>query len=1472
MSNLDNAVAIVGIGCRLPQADDPRRLWRNLCDGVEAMRTLSDDELAAAGVPPSALRDPDYVTTASIVDDIDAFDAAFFGFTPREAEILDPQQRLLLECAYRALEDAGHARIERLGDVGVYVGVSSSSYLQSHLATRPDIIESMGVMAVSIANDKDFVASQIAYRLGLTGPAVNIATACSTSLVAIHAACTAVLNFECDVALAGGASIRARQAEGYRYMDGGVLSPDGRCRPFSAGANGTVGGSGAGLVVLKRLADAQADGDAIYAVIVGSAVNNDGADKVGFTAPSVTGQAKAIREALAVAGVTAAEIGYVEAHGTATSLGDPVEFAALSDAHGRDARQSRCAIGSIKSNVGHLDAAAGVAGFIKAALAVGRGEIPPSLHFDAPNPRIDFASSRFFVADRQQPWPIPGVRRAGVSSFGIGGTNAHVILQQQAVDAGSASVRSAQLFVLSAKDARALDDGRDALADAVGTLAANAMADASHTLVAGRPEYTHRAAFVAATGDEARAPAWVEGRSATAPKIAWLFPGQGAQHVDMGRDLYEQEPVFRDAVDSCADWLRRNAGWDPIAVLYPRDAAERELAVQAIGQTRYTQATLFIVQHAMARLWGSLGHTPDLMLGHSLGEYAAACIAGVMDPHDALRLIEARARLVADMQPGAMLSVALDAHAVRPMLVPGAELAVDNAPGLCAVGGSHGAIDAMADILAGLGVEATRLDVSHAFHTSMLDPIVPAFQALVASIPLRAPTLPFLSSTTGRRVTADEARDPAYWVRHLRQPVDFRAALATLREQAGTWRCLDLGPSGTAASLARRNGVAREHLRCSLPREGAAQGARHTWLTAVGQLWAEGVALDLSQLHAGETRRRVHLPGYAFLRTRHWVEPGAADAFDAPTAATLHGAAPLYRRHWIADSGARHADLAAMRRLVFDTADGRVAAALGAASSQASFVHAADAYARDAKGFRLRGHERADMQRLFAELDDAASIAQIVFAWPLACNRDIDEGTSLARLQNAIAALVAARKQTAPGVPVELVLLLRNAFQLGGADPVEPAQRAIAAMATVLAQEEGDWRCRVIDVGPSVDAAGLRRALAQGDGDARLLALRGNTRWTPAFERLPTPALHDSDWRGKIIAIVGGLGVIGSALAQRYARRGAVLVLLGRREEAGLDADATACLQRLRADGATVMYRSVDIVRPEALAHTLASIVASHGDIDLLLHAAAAMDADALVLTADNRGPDFDRHNHAKIAGTAALVAAAQTVPIRRVVLMSSLAATLGGLGMGAYAAANAWMDGLVEAPWRWPLHGEWYSIGWDGLSAEPAGDDVFCADDVVALVDTLVSQHAPGLYLASRHDLQQRWRQWGAPPSAVARATVQRDPARGDVVPPSNDIERIVAEAFEALIGVQPIGITDDFFALGGDSLLATQLCSRIRQRCQVDLAISAIFEHPVVAALAAHVIALQGSASIGDDEVLALMRSLDTLDEAALSELLAQ
>ncbi|HEX8853608.1 MAG TPA: type I polyketide synthase, partial [Pyrinomonadaceae bacterium] len=599
-------MAIIGMAGRFPGAKNLGEFWRNLRDGVESISFFTTEELRAEGVEPAELSDANYVPAKAVLEDVELFDASFFDYNPREAEMLDPQLRVMLECAVEAFEDAGYDPERVTGRVSVYAGVSAGSYLTFNLASRPDLVERVGPYQVDIGNHGEFVPTTISFKLNLKGPSINVQTACSTSLVAVHAACQSLLNGESDVALAGGGSITFPHKAGHLYQEEGIMSPDGHCRAFDEHARGTVSGEGAGLVVLKRLTDALADGDTIHAVIKGSAVNNDGSLKVGFTAPSIDGQADVIAEALAMAGVDAETIGYVETHGTGTPLGDPIEIAALTQAY-RASTQRRgfCAIGSLKSNIGHLDAGAGIAGLIKAALALKHKEIPPSLHYERPNPKIDFEKSPFFVNARLRPWEAGATpRRAGVSSFGIGGTNAHVILEEAPPPDEFDAARSSQLLVLSAKTSTALDAATKNLGEYLRTHPEANLSDVAYTLQVGRREFAHRRALVAR--DAADAAGALEAhdphRLVTSfqeprhrPNV-FMFPGQGAQYAGMSQGLYESEPLFREQVDRLAELLLPRLGLDLRAVLYPTPEGTEE-ATQLLKQTFITQPALFVVEY-----------------------------------------------------------------------------------------------------------------------------------------------------------------------------------------------------------------------------------------------------------------------------------------------------------------------------------------------------------------------------------------------------------------------------------------------------------------------------------------------------------------------------------------------------------------------------------------------------------------------------------------------------------------------------------------------------------------------------------------------------------------------------------------------------------------------------------------------------------------------------------------------------------
>ena len=886
-SQLADGIAVIGMAGKFPGAPNLAAYWENLRGGVESITHFSEHEIDA---PPSISQSPQYVRARGIMEGVDLFDAEFFGTNPREAEYTDPQHRLLLETAWEALEDAGCDSERFAGSIGVFAGCSLNSYLLHNLASNPEFLadflssQQMGAHPSLLGNDKDFLVTRISYKLNLRGPSVVVQSACSTSLVAVCQACQSLLNFQCDIALAGGVSVTFPQKRGYLHEEGGIVSSDGRCRPFDAAAQGTVFGDGVGLVVLKRADEALRDGDPIHAIIRGFAVNNDGSTKVSYMAPSVDGQAEAIAAAHALAGIDVSTIRYVEAHGTGTSLGDPIEVAALNNAFraGTSERQF-CTLGSVKGNVGHLEAAAGVAGLIKTILVLQHGEIPPTLHFSQPNPRIDFAASPFRVSSVLQPWPASDMpRRAGVSSFGVGGTNAHVVLEEgppAAPMAVPAAAPQAQLFVLSAKTAPALDEATNRLVQYFQLHPELPLADVAYTLQTGRRAFRHRRAWIGRTAAETvellaakKSPKVLSSDTGNRKgSVAFLFPGQGAQQVGMGRDLYETHPVFRAQVDLCCDLLAPQLGLDLRQVLYPADAGKKE-AQERLMQTSLTQPALFVVEYAWAQVWLSLGVHPQVMLGHSLGEYVAATLAGIFTLEDALHLLAVRGRLIQSMPPGTMLAVVLPEEDIAPLLTDGLSLAAVNGPRLCVVSGPDETVAAFRKRLSAQGTSSRELKTSHAFHSAMMDPILAEFEAEVRRVPRQKPRIPIVSSLHGRLATDDEWTDPAYWSAQLRHTVHYVHSVSYLLGETGL-ALLEVGPGQTLTTLARQNpaklpGQATIH---SSPRT-CQESETEELLSAAGQLWLAGVDLDWRALHGEATPRRISLPTYPFDRKRHWIE------------------------------------------------------------------------------------------------------------------------------------------------------------------------------------------------------------------------------------------------------------------------------------------------------------------------------------------------------------------------------------------------------------------------------------------------------------------------------------------------------------------------------------------------------------------------------------------------------------------------
>jgi acyl transferase domain-containing protein/glutamate-1-semialdehyde aminotransferase len=886
---INDSIAIVGMVGRFPGASNVDQLWRNLCEGIESTTFFTDAQLDPS-IDPDLLQDASYVKARGVIEGGETFDAAFFGITPREAEVMDPQARVFLELVYEALENAGYVADTFDGLIGLYAGCGQNTYFANHICGRSEIVNRLGEFQTMLANEKDFLTTRAAYKLDLKGPSVTISTACSTSLVAVSEAFESLNNYHCDLAIAGGISITTPQNSGYVSQEGGMLSGDGHCRSFDVNGQGTMFNNGAGLVVLRRLDDALAASDRIYAVIKGVGVNNDGADKVSFTAPSVDGQAQAISMAQAYADFHPETISYIEAHGTATPLGDPIEIEALTQAFRlRTNANQFCAIGSIKSNFGHTVAAAGVAGLIKTALSLYHQQIPASLNFTTPNPNLDLENSPFYVNTQLTPWPEGETpRRAGVSSFGVGGTNAHVVLEEAPLAQPTASYRPQQLLLLSAKTSTALDAASQNLARYLETHPDINLADVAYTLDRGRKAFSYRRCIVGSnpvdialalqTGD-ARRVLTRHHNEVQQPNVVFMFPGQGSQYVNMGGTFYRDEPVFRDVVDRCAEILTPVLGRDIRDVMYPADG-DQDTAEVSLKQTLYTQPALFVTEYALAQLWIAWGIIPQATIGHSIGEFVSACLAGVFSLADALRLVATRGRLMWDLPGGAMLSVRLAAAEVAPRLTADLAIAAINGPSLCVVSGPIGSIEHLERQLAAEEIACRQLQTSHAFHSPMMDPIVAPFAEIVAQVELSPPQMPFISTVSGTWITDEQATDPNYWASHLRQTVRFAAGIQTLWQQA--WVLLEVGPRQTAATLARQQAQdLNRQIAISSLSDRADDGAEWTaLLQAIGQLWLAGKSIlpaldndNSTQSAPQAVRHRIPLPTYPFERQRFWIDP-----------------------------------------------------------------------------------------------------------------------------------------------------------------------------------------------------------------------------------------------------------------------------------------------------------------------------------------------------------------------------------------------------------------------------------------------------------------------------------------------------------------------------------------------------------------------------------------------------------------------
>lgn len=1340
-------VAIIGLSGRFPGARNIEEFWENLRAGVDSISVFTDDELLSVGVSRELLSNPRFVRSRGIIEDIELFDASFFGYSPREAQIMDPQQRIFLECAWAALEDAGYAPRSCEGRVGVYAGIGINSYFLNYYS-NPATISSIGYYPMIIGNDKDFLATRVSYMFDLKGPSLVIQTACSTSLVAVHLACRALLSGECDMALAGGISVSVPMKSGYLYQDGGILSPAGTCRAFDARASGTVPGSGVGIVVLKRLDDAIDSHDHIRAVIKGSAINNDGVGKIGFTAPSIQGQAQVIRMAQLLAEVEPETITYIEAHGTGTSLGDPIEVKALTEAFraGTD-KIGFCRIGSVKTNIGHLDTAAGVTGLIKTTLAIERKEIPPSLHFEHPNPQIDFANSPFIVNNQLSSWKSAGApRRAGVSSFGLGGTNAHVILEEAPDEQPSQDSRQWQLLALSARTNTALDEAAANLAAHLRMNPALNVADVAYTLQVGRESLEHRKFAVCHDLPEAISaiesgnllygtPAFNDNH------IVFMFPGGGSQYVNMGQGLYNSEPVYRHHADHCYTLLKPELKGDLQSIVYPETGHEAEAALH-LKRPSIALPALFVSEYAMAKLWMAWGIKPQAMIGHSLGEYVAACLAGVLSLEEALSLVALRGRLFEKLPRGAMLSVSLSEREVRSLIDHRLSVAAVNSFDSCVISGPEEEIDNAAALLTSKNHEYRKLHIDVAAHSMMVEPIIGEFTRFIEGLHIKAPTIPYISNVTGTWITEVQTRNPNYWADHLRQTVRFADGLRELTRETRVM-LLEVGPGQTLATLVNdQNAVTGGAVAFTSMRHPMdTQQDLPFVLTTLGKLWLAGVKIDWRKVHSNESRRRVALPTYPFERQRFW--PALSESEGARP--KISKALPEKRRdisNWFYIPSWKRSFPPAPRQLVpsktcwlvftdeYGLGD-QLVKCLKNENYEVFVVKAGKEYNKQGSHeYTINPRSTGDYRYLLDELFYYGKFpGKIIHIWSSTSPREDRIGVdSFKEMQDrgyySLLFLTQALVESKDSIERSISLnVISNGLQeVVYPEIVFPDKAPILGLCLVIPQELQQIACRCIDIMlPEADNGQCLRLATQlieeikADPTDLVVAYRGDQRWVKTFSPVQ---LNNSGGPGRLrhrgaYLITGGLGGIGLHVAQYLARKyQARLALVSRGGLPQLESwpewllshsDEDEVSQKIRRVqelidlGAEVRVIGADISDFEQMRNALSEIDDCFGELSGVFHAAGVRKGKSASCPLIELGrAESEEQFKAKVYGSYVLSEVLRGRKLDFCLAFSSNASVLGGLGYAAYSAANLFLD-IFAVNQQKIGDTVWISANWDG-------------------------------------------------------------------------------------------------------------------------------------------------------------------------------
>ncbi|PKV49526.1 acyl transferase domain-containing protein [Aquimarina sp. MAR_2010_214] len=1443
-------IAIVGVSGKFPQSDNIQLWWDNLAEGKELVHFYSDQELQTAGVNEETLAKDNYIKAGSFIDNPEHFDHAFFGYTKEEAALMDPQVRVMHEQVWKALEDAGCELSTYQGKIGLYLAASDNVNWKAYETMNQN--EKVSPFFSARLADKNFISTLISYRLDLKGPSLFVDTACSGSLVAVHMACRNLLLKECNIAIAGGVSIDSTIYKGYFHESGMIASKDGHCKTFDHDASGTVWGEGAGAVVLKRWEDAIRDKDNIYAIIRATAVNNDGRRKVGFTAPSVEGQYDCIKMAHKVAGITTDSISYIEAHGTGTRLGDPIEITALNQAFGYKT-QHKCAIGSVKTNMGHLDAAAGIAGLLKTCLALKNKQLPPSLNFSKPNPEIDFASGPFEVNTQLRPWNQKNgmPRRAGVSSFGIGGTNAHVILEEASEEKEEGKQdKPFQLLAYSADSLPSLQQYGKELIHFLKKKKVS-LPNLSYTLQDGRQRFKHRQFIVCKDQQDAIEQLSQDNRQIISRKdklrkvVTFMFPGQGSQYFQMGRDLYEKEPLFKEFMDQGFQILKQITGEDYAVIL-----GYQEVSItnpDQINFTEYTQPLLFLISHALANYLMKLSIHPNHMIGHSLGEYVAACISGVFSLEDGLKIIVKRAQLMSQVEKGDMLGVGANVEEVQSLMSTRLSIASINTKSSCVVSGMPKDISELSTILTNRDIPYTKLKTSHAFHSGMMDSILKEYETILSQVQWNTPKQSFISNLYGREIRPEEAMSPAYWVKHLRETVRFSEGLEYLMEK-GNGILIEVGPGRTLTSLAKQNQTTdHEHTIVNLLRHPKEKVDDNNYLTkALGQLWSYGMTIDWKVYHQNNGRLKISIPTYVFDEVAF---PARVNPFNEKDSGMILSQgvnrSAYYSSNWKKGLLSKKQGVWTKNNkyLVFSSGSPLVQVLikeLKNTDNMVIVVEKATHFEAQVDLIKMDPKDQTHYTKLFQSIEKQESIAQIIYNWEIAKQ---EEGQLFSEFFN-LFSFGMGLVRYAPLEDKKLTFLSDFGLRVIATEHTNVNFMAVKSISQSFRPVHSKIFTCSLDMDQNqCDKEHVAQLLAEirYNSSESEVAYRHGIRWLPFYEELrPDNNTGQSQLTKKgIYLFIGEADPLSLQLAKHLCQTyDATVVFAGSefpdqetwetdRTKEGLPNEMAQKLQEqqeFKTQGDKILYWHVDNGNVKHLSSTIDRINDDFGVLAGIIYTQAETLKNINLSATDLDKNLVTQRLEESIKGFITIWALKQQREVGFLWIPAALNAFFGQNDLSINAVFDAYVQAYLE------LHAhqldDWFQVYINESGFEST---------ISTFEDSLRLPSGQTLWASSQNPsvLQGQDLEILESSTETIKNNTERPTLSVVYQAPCNEVENGLCKLWSSFFGYEQIGVNDDFFELGGDSLKAMSLLQRIHQQFGIEVGLQDFYEKANIAAL---------------------------------------